>query len=104
MSPTMIRNRDFIYVLPVPEKFLVNPIMKIKNICQIFTKKDIEKYKHFLREYVLVNQFKIKTEKIVIKKSERAGVVGNVRYVVKNLEDNENNKLLNITLKLIKFL
>jgi hypothetical protein len=24
--------------------------------------------------------------------------------VVKNLEDNENNKLLNITLKLIKFL
>jgi len=101
LSPTLIRNQNKIFTLPVPERFLYSVYQKLFNLW-IFNEENKD-FKKRLQFAVVPSKFNLKTEKIEIKKSFRAGVVGEVSYVV--YEKNEDfQKILDLILKSIPYI
>ena len=101
LSPTLIRNQNKIFTLPVPERFLYSVYQKLLKLW-VFTEENKD-FKKWLQFAVVPSKFNLKTEKIEIKKSFRAGVVGEVSYVV--YEKNEDfQKILDLILKSIPYI
>ena len=112
LSPTMIRNKNKIFLLPQPERFLLNPLTKLYNFLKkeglvekihLFKNFDFAIYKLWLKDEILVKSFNIKTKIVDIKGSKRAGTIWNVEYIVYKDENEDFLKILNLTLNFVKF-
>jgi len=114
LSPTMIRQRQKVYLLPTSWQFLFSTINRAYNQLNVFKEKFdlvfgsefLKNYKNRLKENVLVKNFNIKTKIVEIKKVPRSWCVWKVSYIVYDFDsvDKKLLKLLNINLKLIPFL
>jgi len=102
LSPTMIRNQNKIFTLPESKRFLFSVYNKIKILWFNF-QIDEKDFKKYLEYAVLPTKFNLKTEKIKIKWSFRAGVVGNISYTI--YEKNGNyQKIIYTILQFIPYI
>lgn len=101
LSPTQIRNQNKIFTLPDSDRFLFSVLNKIEKL---WLNIDIDKqeFKKWLGFSVIPKQFDIKTDLVEIKKSKRAGIVGNISYIVYE-KNEEYQKILNLILKIIPY-
>ena len=101
LSPTLVRNQNKIFTLPVPERFLYSVYQKLVKLW-VFNEENKE-FKKWLQFAVVPSKFNLQTEKIEIKKSFRAGVIGEISYIV--YEQNEDfQKILDLILKSIPYI
>jgi hypothetical protein len=74
----MVRNRNKVFLLPEPERFLYNISTKFLNLTkdnillEDVYKIDLKDYKKWLKDNVLPKKFNIKTKLVTIKRSKRA--------------------------------
>ena len=102
LSPTLVRNQNKIFTLPVPERFLYSVYQKLKKI---WVDPNIEEkdFKKWLSFAVLPKQFNIKTDLVEIKNSKRAWLIGDISYIVYD-KNEDYQKILDLILKSIPYI
>ncbi|MBS8121731.1 hypothetical protein [Candidatus Vampirococcus lugosii] len=85
ISPTFIRNRNILYTLPNPDKFIFSTYQKLNKIYNIGY--DENKFKNFLKNniYIYIGEFSIMTKQLKLKKYLKSGLVGYVWYYTSSL-------------------
>lgn len=101
ISPTFIRNRNILYTLPNPDKFIFSTYQKLNKIYNIWY--DENKFKNFLKNNIYIWEFSIMTKQLKLKKILKSWLVWYVWYY-NNIDDLEIRNALYLTLNSMKFL
>lgn len=101
LSPSFVRNKNILYTMPNPNKFIYSSFSKLNKIYEWNI--DWKEFKHRLEQNIIIWEYKIKTDMIHIKWNNKSWVVGYVWYHVIDKSNQDFMKLLYITLKSMKF-